>query len=161
MSIVSKVILSGKIDENSFIDYPAHFNVKQDKAYRLSVHDTSTPFKLKFKQDPDGDDNSVKKNWKVFLPFIKEKPIDFITDYDSPSALVYDCIIDWGDNTTTTIGPNSNGDDWEWNKTDLTHEYDKDIPEVLITISGIFPGFNNKRGLAWENLVEIVEWRTE
>lgn len=129
MSIKSKVILSGKIDENSFIDYPAHFKIKQDKTYRLSVHDGSSSVKLKFEKQADTVINTENNKWTIYLPFIKEKPTEFMKDLNS-SELIYNCIIDWGDNSTSEIT--------RYDKDQLTHEYDGNKTDVLITISRCF-----------------------
>lgn len=153
MSIKSQVILSGQIDENSFIDYPAHFNTKTDKKYRLSVHDGSSSVKLKFERQNDTVINTEDNTWTIYLPFINEKPTtEFITDIDSPSDLIYDCIIDWGDNSTSEIT--------SYVETKLKHNYDGNTSAAMVSISGTFPGFKNQNGNAWKELVEIVDWRT-
>lgn len=48
MSLKSRILLSGKIDNTSLINFPAYLKVDADKKYKLSVRDEYIPLRLKF-----------------------------------------------------------------------------------------------------------------
>lgn len=157
MSIKTKPILSGKIDNTSLINFPAHLKVENTKQYRLSVHDNLLPLQLKFNFNlPSGSEYILE------LPI--NSPIFETEDYAAYNN--YNCFIDWGDRTQLTF---INSFDDLSKKEKHIHTYKLDVnesKEYIVSIYGTFPGFNNSlyklqtdSKNPFEYLTDVLSWR--
>lgn len=151
MSIKTKLILSGKIDNTSLINFPTYLKVENNKQYRLSVRDNALPLQLKFKL-PRVTSNADPDNYTLDLPIFEHK----ISNYN--------CFIDWGDRTQLTFI--NSFDNLSENK---KHTYKLDAnesKEYIVSIYGTFSGFNNSlyklqtdSKNPFEYLIEVLSWR--
>jgi hypothetical protein len=151
MSIKTKPILSGKIDNTSLINFPAYLIVENTKQYRLSVRADLLPLQLKFE-----------------LPSGSEYTLDLpIFEYNTSN---YNCFIDWGDRTQLTFINSFN--DLSENKKHTYKLDSKESKEYIVSIYGTFPGFNNSlyklptdsKNLKnsknpFEYLTDVLSWR--
>jgi hypothetical protein len=151
MSIKTKPILSGKIDNTSLINFPTYLKVENTKQYRLSVRDNSLPLQLKFKL-PSASSNANSDNYILDLPIFEDK------------ISAYNCFIDWGDCTQLTF---INSFDNLSEKKKHTYKLDaKESKEYIVSIYGTFSGFNNSlyklqadSKNPFEYLTEVLTWR--
>lgn len=65
MSLKSQILLSGKIDNTSLINFPTYLKVDADKKYKLSVREDYIPLRLKFSFKVDG--------YELDLPFFEKE----------------------------------------------------------------------------------------